>query len=199
MTTRADGSAPMMSARAASPSFSGIVMSSVMRSGLSSWKRATASAPLPASPTTSWPAAERASLTILRMNAASSTTRMRAMAFPFFLDEGELADEPLELVGGARQLLGRRGDLLGGGAGLLRGRRDLLRGRRRLLGDRGDLGHVALHLLRARRDLVDRGGDPVDALAHVLDGHAEGQEGLAGLLDRRDAVLGAAGAVLDDL
>ena len=52
-----------------------------MRSGLSSWKRATASTPLPASPTTSWPPLVSASLTILRMNAASSTTSTRAIGF----------------------------------------------------------------------------------------------------------------------
>src|SRR6185295_16098934 len=79
MTTRADGSAATISARAARPSFSGMVMSRVIRSGLSSWKRWIASTPLPASPTTSWPPLARASLTILRMNAASSTTSTRAI------------------------------------------------------------------------------------------------------------------------
>src|SRR3954453_6938292 len=79
MTTRADGSAATISARAARPSFSGIVMSRVIRSGLSSWKRWIASTPLPASPTTSWPPLARASPTILRMNAASSTTSTRAI------------------------------------------------------------------------------------------------------------------------
>src|SRR3954449_284701 len=115
------------------------------------------------------------------------------------LRERELPDEALELLGGVGQLLRRRGDLLRRSARLLRGGRDLLRGSRRLLGDRGDLGHVRLHLLRARRDLLDRGGDLVDARAHVLDGGAQGQERLAGLLDRGDAVLRLAGAVLDDL
>ena len=61
MITRAAGSSSMISLRAAMPSFSGIVMSSVVRSGLSSWKRSIASAPLPASPTTSWPPLVRAS------------------------------------------------------------------------------------------------------------------------------------------
>src|SRR5215216_459251 len=79
MTTFADGSAAMMSARAARPSFSGMVMSSVIRSGLSAWNCASASTPLPASPTTSWPPLARASLTIFRMNAASSTTSTRAI------------------------------------------------------------------------------------------------------------------------
>src|SRR4051812_33547929 len=79
MTTRAEGSAATISARAARPSFSGMVMSRVIRSGLSSWKRLIASTPLPASPTTSWPPLARASLTILRMNAASSTTSTRAI------------------------------------------------------------------------------------------------------------------------
>ena len=72
----------MISLRAVRPSFSGIVMSSVMTSGLSSWKRAIASVPLPASPTTSWPPLVSASLTIFRMNAASSTTRTRAIGPP---------------------------------------------------------------------------------------------------------------------
>jgi hypothetical protein len=53
MTTRAPGSSAMISFSAEIPSFSGIVMSSVVRSGLSSWKRSIASVPLPASPTTS--------------------------------------------------------------------------------------------------------------------------------------------------
>ena len=56
-----------------------MVMSSVVSSGCSSWKRSTASSPLPASPTTSWPPLVSASLTILRMNAASSTTSTRAI------------------------------------------------------------------------------------------------------------------------
>jgi hypothetical protein len=48
MTTRADGSSAMISLSAARPSFSGIVMSSVVTSGLSDWKLAIASTPLPA-------------------------------------------------------------------------------------------------------------------------------------------------------
>src|SRR3954463_2727948 len=113
--------------------------------------------------------------------------------------EAELPHEALELLGGAGELLGRRGDLLRRGARLLRGGRDLLRGRRRLLGDRGDLGHVGLDLVRAGRDLLDRGGDLLDAAVHVLHRRAQRQERLARLLDGRDAVLGATGAVLDDL
>src|SRR3954468_1108439 len=113
--------------------------------------------------------------------------------------QAELPDEALELLRGAGELLGRRGDLLRRGARLLRGGRDLLRGGRGLLGDRGDLRHVGLDLLRARRDLLDRGGDLLDPAVHVLDGRAEGQERLARLLDGGDAVLGLAGAVLDDL
>src|SRR3954447_14716085 len=115
------------------------------------------------------------------------------------LGDRELADEALELLRRAGELLRRRGDLLRRGARLLCRGRDLLRGGRGLLGDRGDLGHVALDLLRARGDLLDRGRDLVDADAHVLDGLAELEERLARLLDRRDAVLGLAGAVLDDL
>jgi hypothetical protein len=53
MITRAVGSSSMISFKAARPSFSGIVMSSVVSSGLSSWKRSIASVPFPASPTTS--------------------------------------------------------------------------------------------------------------------------------------------------
>src|SRR3954453_7256145 len=113
--------------------------------------------------------------------------------------QAELPDEALELLGGAGQLLRRRGDLLRRGARLLRGGRHLLRRGRGLLGDGGDLGHVGLDLLRARRDLLDRGGDLLDAAVHVGDRVAERQERLAGLLDRRDPVLGATGAVLDDL
>src|SRR4051812_6215297 len=70
------------------------------------------------------------------------------------LGERELPDEPLELLGGAGQLLRRRGDLLRGGARLLGRGGDLLRGGRRLLGHRDDLAHVGLDLLRARRDLL---------------------------------------------
>src|SRR3954467_4069507 len=113
--------------------------------------------------------------------------------------QAELPDEALELLRGAGELLGGRGDLLRRGARLLRGGRDLLRGGRGLLGNRGDLGHVALDLLRARRDLLDRGGDLLDPAVHVLDRRAERQERLARLLDGGDAVLGLAGAVLDDL
>src|SRR3954454_7606306 len=115
------------------------------------------------------------------------------------LGERELRDEPLELLGGAGQLLRRRGDLLRGGARLLGRGGDLLRGGRRLLGRRDALAHVGLDLLRARRDLLDRRGDLVDARAHVLHGLAEREERRAGLLDRRDAVLGLAGAVFDDV
>src|SRR3954469_2196942 len=113
--------------------------------------------------------------------------------------QAELPDEALELLRGAGELLRGRCDLLRRGARLLRGGRDLLRGGRGLLGDRGDLGHVAPDLLRARRDLLDRCGDLLDPAVHVLDGRAERQERLARLLDRGDAVLGPAGAVLDDL
>src|SRR3954451_13523556 len=113
--------------------------------------------------------------------------------------QAELPDEALELLRGAGELLGGRGDLLRRGARLLRGGRDLLRGGRGLLGDRGDLRHVALDLLRARRDLLDRGGDLVEPAGHVLHRRAERQDRLARLLDRRDAVLRAQRAVLDDL
>src|SRR4051812_3337291 len=115
------------------------------------------------------------------------------------LGDRELADEALELLRRAGELLRRRGDLLRRGARLLCRGRDLLRGGRGLLGDRGDLGHVALDLLRARGDLLDRGRDLVDADALVLHGLAELEERLAGLLDGGDAVLGLAGAVPDDL
>src|SRR3712207_7429821 len=52
--------------------------------------------------------------------------------------ERELPDEPLELLGRARQLLRRRRDLLRRGAGLLRRGRDLLGRGRGLLGHRRD-------------------------------------------------------------
>ena len=68
------------------------------------------------------------------------------------------------------------------------------------LGDRGDLGDVVLHRARPRR----RSGRSAaaisrDAAGHVLDGGADLLERLAGLLDRGDAVLGALGALGDDV
>src|SRR4051812_28834484 len=79
MTTRACGSIAMISLRAARPSFSGMVMSRVMPSGLRAWNWSTASWPLAASPITSWPPLLRASETTFRMKTASSTTSTRAI------------------------------------------------------------------------------------------------------------------------
>ena len=62
------------------PSFSGIVMSIVQTSGLSSAYCSTASLPFAASPTTSWPFWTRMFLIIIRMNAASSVIRTRAIS-----------------------------------------------------------------------------------------------------------------------
>ena len=73
------------------------------------------------------------------------------------------------------------------------------RGGRGLLGDGGDLGHVACTCAELDGDLLDGGRDLSDAAVHVLHRRAEREERLARLLDGGDAVLGAAGAVLDDL
>src|SRR4051812_2165874 len=127
MTTFADGSAATISPSAARPSFSGIVMSRVIRSGFSAWYCEIASTPLPASPTTSWPPLARASLTILRMNAASSTTSTRAIEIRFL---------PSELRGWGFRVR-ERGPVIGRGPAVLRRRR--LRGRRLAPDERLDL------------------------------------------------------------
>src|SRR5690349_2367015 len=142
MTTLADGSAATISPRAARPSFSGIVMSRVTRSGLSDRYCETASTPLPASPTTSWPPLARASLTILRMNAASSTTRTRAIEIRFL---------PWSLGGGPVRR-NRSGDRPGGRR-LERARR--LRDRRLAADERLDLDGP----LAALRDDQAAGGE----------------------------------------
>jgi hypothetical protein len=54
-----------------------------------------------------------------------------------------------------------------------------------------------VHLARVLSDLGDGRRDLLDARVHALDGLADPQERLAGLLDRRRAVVGALGAVLD--
>src|SRR5919204_322309 len=112
--------------------------------------------------------------------------------------EAEARDELLELLGGAGELLRRRGDLLGGGAGLLRARGYLLSGRGGLLGHRGHLADPALGAIGLGGDLLDRGGDLRHARADLLDGGADLLERGPGLLDRRDAVLGALGTVGHD-
>src|ERR671936_2993136 len=62
-----------------------------------------ASAPSPASPTTSWPPPTSTSLTILRMNAASSTTRTRAMSHLRLLCWG--FGQSVPLIGSRRPVL----------------------------------------------------------------------------------------------
>ena len=59
---------------ASMPPISGMMMSIVTRSGFSCWYFSTACFPFSASPTTVNPACERMSLTIVRMNTASSQT-----------------------------------------------------------------------------------------------------------------------------
>src|SRR6185437_15814443 len=100
------------------------------------------------------------------------------------LREDEAAEERVELLGRARQLLGGGGDLLGGCRRLLRRRRDLLGRGGRLLRDARDLAGD-------RDDLVDPGAD-------VLDGGADVVEGAARRLDDGDRLLGAVRALLDD-
>src|SRR6476661_7938966 len=173
MTTRADGSAATISASAVRPSFSGMVMSRVIRSGLSSWKRATASTPLPASPTTSWPPFASASLTILRMNAASSTTSTRAMVIsvPSLLWSLGSAEA------GRDQVIGRRACALSAsnaltGRGVVADERVDLDGPFAALGDDEPAGAKAHAvdeevdgLVRLAIEIDDRAGGRADELA----------------------------------
>src|SRR3954452_8844222 len=66
--------------------------------------------PLAASPTTSWPPVWRTSMTMRRMNAASSTTRMRAMSLG-----GRPGGRRSETAPSGEQVDGRAGDLVLGG------------------------------------------------------------------------------------
>src|SRR4051794_16935567 len=96
MITRAPGSSATISLRAARPSFSGIVMSRVVTSGLSDCHCSTASMPFDASPTTSWPPLAMASDTTFRMKTASSTTSIRAMFLLLSCSVGSDGDETFD-------------------------------------------------------------------------------------------------------
>src|SRR3954469_12785002 len=74
MRMRAAGSIWVIFFTASMPPISGMMMSIVTRSGLSFWYFSTACFPFSASPTTVKPACARMSLTIVRMNTASSHT-----------------------------------------------------------------------------------------------------------------------------
>src|SRR5712671_1717953 len=74
MRIRAAGSICVICFTASMPPISGMMMSIVTRSGFSCWYFSTACFPFSASPTTVNPAWERMSLTIVRMNTASSQT-----------------------------------------------------------------------------------------------------------------------------
>src|SRR4051812_30393591 len=110
----------------------------------------------------------------------------------------EAADDGVQLLRRAGELLGGRGDLLGRRARLLRAGGDLFGGGGGLFGDRGDFGDVVLGALGFGADLVHGGGDVVDATGDVGDGEADRLEGLTRLFDRGDAVRGALVALFDD-
>src|SRR5438445_2323926 len=71
-----------ISRAAASPSKPGILMSRMASSGLCSRTRATASSPLPVSPTTSYPSSSRISLRSRRTMASSSAMTTRTTLSP---------------------------------------------------------------------------------------------------------------------
>src|SRR6266513_4781564 len=75
MRIRAPGSIWVIFFTASIPPISGMMMSIVTRSGFSCWYFSTACLPFSASPTTVHPACDSMSLTIVRMNTASSQTR----------------------------------------------------------------------------------------------------------------------------
>src|SRR5690606_15621579 len=75
------GSIALISFNAAIPSFSGIVISIVTKSGFSSLYFSTACTPSTASPTTSKPFFTNISLIIILINAASSTTKILLLIF----------------------------------------------------------------------------------------------------------------------
>src|SRR4051794_9698691 len=146
---------------------------------------------------TSWtsPAARRRRTSSGEISIAVSVTGRSLGLLP----DHEPPGQAVKLLGAARQLLGGGDDLLRRGDGLVRRRRDLLGGGAGLLGDRRDLADVGVDLLRALGDRADRRGDLRHPAGRHLDGLADLGERRAGGLDRRDAVLGAHRAVLDDL
>src|SRR5438045_257622 len=79
---RAAGSICVICLTASMPPISGMMMSIVTRSGFSCWYFSTACLPFSASPTTVNPACDRMSLTIVRMNTASSQTSTVLLTLP---------------------------------------------------------------------------------------------------------------------
>src|SRR5437660_143493 len=82
MRIRAAGSSCVICLTASMPPISGMIMSIVTRSGFSCWYFSTACFPFSASPTTVNPAWDRMSLTIVRMNTASSQTSTVLLTLP---------------------------------------------------------------------------------------------------------------------
>src|SRR5512132_2758915 len=87
MRIRAAGSICVICLTASMPPISGMMISIVTRSGFSSWYFSTACFPFSASPTTVKPAWERMSLTIVRMNTASSQTSTVLLTLPPLSDD----------------------------------------------------------------------------------------------------------------
>src|SRR6202171_2144601 len=87
MRIRADGSSCVICFTASMPPISGMMMSIVTRSGLSCWYFSTACFPFSASPITVNPACDRMSLTIVRMNTASSQTSTVLLTLPPLSDD----------------------------------------------------------------------------------------------------------------
>src|ERR1700680_4137653 len=84
---RAAGSIWVICFTASIPPISGMMMSIVTRSGLSCWYFSTACLPFSASPTTVNPAWDKMSLTIVRMNTASSQTSTVLLTLPPLSDD----------------------------------------------------------------------------------------------------------------
>src|SRR6266568_3564169 len=87
MRIRAPGSIWVIFLTASIPPISGMMMSIVTRSGFSCWYFSTACLPFSASPTTVNPAWDRMSLTIVRMNTASSQTNTVLLTLPPLSDD----------------------------------------------------------------------------------------------------------------
>src|SRR6202049_3115916 len=87
MRIRAAGSICVICFTASMPPISGMMISIVTRSGFSCWYFSTACFPFSASPTTVNPAWERISLTIVRMNTASSQTSTVLLTLPPLFDD----------------------------------------------------------------------------------------------------------------
>src|ERR1700730_17208583 len=87
MRIRAEGSICVICFTASIPPISGMMMSIVTRSGLSCWSFSTAGFPFSASPTTPNPAWDKMSLTIVRMNTASSQTSTVLLTLPPLSDD----------------------------------------------------------------------------------------------------------------